>query len=102
MCSENRAIEWQEEKKRSVFDVVGPIGESGDFLAKGRLLPEFEPREMMALLGAGAYGFTMSSNYNSRPRVLEVLVRGRKFAVVKKRETYADLVHGESIPAFIK
>ncbi len=89
-------------RKSSVFDVVGPICESGDFLAKQRRLPEFEAGEVMALLGAGAYGFTMSSNYNSRPRVVEVLVKGKKFDVVRKRETYADLVHGEKIPKFLK
>ncbi|MBU1862391.1 MAG: diaminopimelate decarboxylase [Candidatus Omnitrophica bacterium] len=89
-------------RARSVFDVVGPICESGDFLAKERELPQFNAGELMALLGAGAYGFTMSSNYNSRPRVAEVLVKGKKFAVVRKRETYTDLVKGETIPSFVK
>ena len=57
-------------------DIVGPICESGDYLAKGRDVPEFERGELMAVMSAGAYGFTMSSNYNSRPRVAEVLVQG--------------------------
>jgi diaminopimelate decarboxylase len=76
-------------------DVVGPICESGDFLAKDRLLPRFEPGELMAVMSAGAYGHTMSSNYNARPRVPEVMVRGDRFCVVRDRETYPDLIRGE-------
>ena len=57
---------------------------------------------MIAFLGAGAYGFTMSSNYNSRPRVPEVLVKGNKFYIVKKRETYEDLTRGEKMPQFLR
>jgi diaminopimelate decarboxylase len=79
-------------------DVVGPICESGDFLAKDRKMPEAKPGDLLVVLGAGAYGFTMSSNYNSRPRIPEVLVKGDKFYVVRKRETYNDLIHGEFIP----
>jgi diaminopimelate decarboxylase len=76
-------------------DVVGPICESGDFLAKDRMLPRFEPGELMAVMSAGAYGHTMSSNYNARPRAPEVVVRGNQFHVVRERETYADLIRGE-------
>jgi len=76
-------------------DVVGPICESGDFLAKDRKLPRFEPGELMAVMSAGAYGHTMSSNYNARPRAPEVMVRGNEFHVVRERETYADLIRGE-------
>lgn len=76
-------------------DVVGPICESGDFLAKDRVLPRFEPGELMAVMSAGAYGHTMSSNYNARPRTPEVIVRGDRYYVVRERETYADLVRGE-------
>lgn len=76
-------------------DVVGPICESGDFLAKDRRLPRFEPGELMAVMSAGAYGHTMSSNYNARPRAPEVVVRGTQFHVVRERETYADLIRGE-------
>jgi diaminopimelate decarboxylase len=76
-------------------DVVGPICESGDFLAKDRVLPRFEPGELMAVMSAGAYGHTMSSNYNARPRAPEVMVRGDQYYVVRERETYADLVRGE-------
>ncbi len=76
-------------------DVVGPICESGDFLAKDRVLPRFEAGELMAVMSAGAYGHTMSSNYNARPRAPEVMVRGDRFFVVRERETYADLIRGE-------
>ena len=76
-------------------DVVGPICESGDFLAKDRKLPRVEPGELMAVMSAGAYGHTMSSNYNARPRAPEVMVRGDQFHVVRERETYADLIRGE-------
>lgn len=85
-----------------VADVVGPICESGDYLAKERRLPMFERDDLMAVMSAGAYGFTMSSNYNSRPRVPEVLVRDDRFYVVRKREDFADLVRGEEIPDFLK
>jgi diaminopimelate decarboxylase len=82
-------------------DVVGPICESGDFLARDRRLPPLEPGDLVALMSAGAYGFTMASNYNSRPRSAEVLVRGKECWVVKERETYEDLIKGESIPEFL-
>ena len=81
-----------------VADVVGPICESGDFLAKGRELRKLERGELLAVMSAGAYGFTMSSNYNSRPRAAEVLVKGRRHFLVRKRETLADLTRGEAIP----
>jgi diaminopimelate decarboxylase len=82
-------------------DVVGPICESGDFLAKGRPLPAFERGELMAVMSAGAYGFTMSSNYNSRPRIAEILVRDDRWYVIRKRETCEDLTRGEEIPDFM-
>jgi diaminopimelate decarboxylase len=83
-------------------DVVGPICESGDFLGKDRLLPLVMKGDILAVMGAGAYGFTMSSNYNSRPRASEVMVIGKKFHVVRKAETYKDLVRGEMIPKELK
>ena len=83
-------------------DVVGPICESGDFLGKDRYLPYMHPGSLVAVMGAGAYGFTMSSNYNSRPRGAEVMVIGNKFYVVRKGETYKDLVRGETIPKVLK
>ena len=76
-------------------DVVGPICESADFLAKDRVLSRFEPGELMAVMSAGAYGHTMSSNYNARCRAPEVMVCGDRYVVVRERETYADLVRGE-------
>lgn len=82
-------------------DVVGPICESGDFLAKGRKLPAFEQGELLAAMSAGAYGFSMSSNYNSRPRVPEILVRDDRWYVIRKRETWEDLIRGEEIPDFM-
>jgi diaminopimelate decarboxylase len=84
-----------------IADVVGPICESGDFLAKDRKLPEVEPGELLAVMSAGAYGFSMSSNYNSRPRVAEVLVAGDKFHVIREREDYEDLIRGEVVPDFL-
>ena len=73
-------------------DVVGPICESGDFLARDRDIPAVEPGELLAVFSAGAYGFTMSSNYNSRPRAAEVLVDGDTVTLARRRETYADLI----------
>jgi diaminopimelate decarboxylase len=78
-------------------DVVGPVCESGDYFAKDRPLPAVKPGERLALLSAGAYGFVMASNYNTRPRPAEVLVEGSKYRVVRKRETVADLLRGESV-----
>jgi diaminopimelate decarboxylase len=83
-------------------DVVGPICESGDFLAKNRRLPAMEPGALLVVMGAGAYGFSMSSNYNSRARVAEVLVKGKNFFVIRQRETPQDLLRGESIPGFLE
>jgi diaminopimelate decarboxylase len=88
--------------KPVTVDVVGPVCESGDFLAKDRALPEVKAGDLLAVMSAGAYGFVMASNYNSRPRVPEVLVRGREIHVIRQRESLADLVRGEAIPAFLK
>ncbi len=81
-----------------VADVVGPICESGDFLARDREVPFFEQGELAAVMSAGAYGFSMSSNYNSRLRAAEVLVKGDRWFVVRRREEYEDLTRGEEIP----
>jgi diaminopimelate decarboxylase len=78
-------------------DLVGPICESGDYFAKDRPLPAQVPGDRLALLSAGAYGFVMASNYNTRPRVAEVLVEGARHRVVRKRETVADLLRGETV-----
>jgi diaminopimelate decarboxylase len=77
-------------------DVVGPVCESGDFLAKYRDLAQAEEGDLLAVMSAGAYGFAMSSNYNTRPRAVEVLVDGDRYAIVRRRETYEDLVAGET------
>ena len=82
-------------------DLVGPVCESGDYLARDRELPDIREDGLLAIMCAGAYGFSMASNYNSRPRPAEVLVRGDRWAVVREREGYADLVKGELIPAFL-
>jgi diaminopimelate decarboxylase len=84
-----------------VADIVGPICESGDFLAKDREMPGFRQGDLIAFMSAGAYGFAMSSNYNSRPRAAEVMVKGDTFTVIRERETRDDLIKGESIPAFL-
>jgi diaminopimelate decarboxylase len=76
-------------------DVVGPVCETGDFLAKDRRLPPVREGDLLCVFSAGAYGMVMSSNYNSRPRAAEVMVDGGRFTVVRRRETFADLVRGE-------
>ena len=78
------------------YDVVGPICETGDFLGKDREL-NIEPGDLLAVRSAGAYGFAMSSNYNSRPRAAEVMVDGDRFHVVRRRETVRQLYAGESL-----
>lgn len=94
-------FEKDRKRKKWVYDVVGPVCETGDFLARDRYVQELRSGEYLAFLSSGAYGFSMSSNYNSRPRAAEVLVKGKEFAVVRSRETYADLVRGEKIPSFL-
>ena len=89
-------------RKKVLSDIVGPICESGDFLAKERMINRVSQGDLLAVMSAGAYGFTMSSNYNSRPRVAEVLVKDREFFVVKDRESYNDLVRGMKIPGYLK
>jgi diaminopimelate decarboxylase len=78
-------------------DVVGPICETGDFLARDREMANVMPGDFVAVCAAGAYGFVQSSNYNSRPRAPEVLVEGASYRVIRRRETYADLVRGETV-----
>ncbi len=77
------------------YDVVGPVCESGDYLAKDRYLPALQRGDLLAIFSAGAYGFAMASNYNARPRAAEVLVSGGTFRVIRQRETYTDLIRGE-------
>ena len=82
-------------RSERTVNVVGPICESGDFLALDRRLPAVEPGELLAVLGTGAYGFVMSSTYNQRPRPPEVMVEGDRFFIARPRETQDDLVRGE-------
>ena len=91
----------EEKREEIIADVVGPICESSDFLAKGRKLPNLRSGELIAVMSAGAYGFSMSTNYNSRPRVAEVIVKDNQMFVIRKREDYEDLVRGEEIPEFL-
>jgi diaminopimelate decarboxylase len=78
-----------------VADLVGPICETTDFIARNRKLPAFEPGDLVAVMSAGAYGFSLSSNYNSRPRAAEVLVSGSKYEIIRRRESYEDLIRLE-------
>ncbi len=83
-------------------DVVGPVCESSDFLAKERLLPPVQPGDLLAVMNAGAYGFSMASNYNSRPFAAEVLVHDDRYFVIRERQTVEDLIRGEHVPAFLR
>jgi len=78
-------------------DVVGPVCETGDFLARDRVMANAMPGDYLAVCTAGAYGFVLSSNYNARVRAPEALVEGASWRVVREREKYADLVRGESV-----
>ena len=88
-------------QRRILADVVGPICETGDFLARDREVPDAPPGDLLAVMSAGAYGFTMTSNYCSRLRVPEVMVKEDAFQIIRKRQTYEDLIAGEVIPDFI-
>jgi len=85
-----------------VADVVGPICETGDFLAANRRIPDLRQGDLLAVMSAGAYGFVMSSNYCSRLKVAEVMVRDDRFHVIRERQDYEDLIEGESIPTFLE
>jgi diaminopimelate decarboxylase len=89
--------ERKSERKRNItkIDIVGPVCESGDFFALDREMPELHEGDLLAIMSAGAYGFAMASTYNSRPLPVEVLVRSDTFAVIRKRQTWDDLVRGE-------
>ena len=79
------------------FDVVGPVCESGDFLALDREMEDVGPGDLLCVHTAGAYGYSMASNYNSRPRPVEILVDGERWAVITERERYAELVRRETV-----
>jgi diaminopimelate decarboxylase len=99
-----QAIQPVEENQaeKIVADVVGPICESGDFFAKDREIGRPKRGDLLAVMSAGAYGFTMASNYNSHPKPPEVLVDGDQYYVVRKRESLDDLINGETIPASLR
>ncbi len=94
-------MEQASHRPKHQVDIVGPVCESGDFLAKDRPLPDVQPGEFLAVMSAGAYGFVMSSNYNSRPRIPEVLVKEGETHLIRARETYDDLIRGETVPSFL-
>jgi diaminopimelate decarboxylase len=83
--------------EEETYDVVGPVCESGDILAKNRRLPKIQEGDLLAVLNAGAYGFAMSSQYNARPRAAEVLVKNDKCALIRERETLDDLMSGQRV-----
>jgi diaminopimelate decarboxylase len=87
------------EAETIIADIVGPICESGDFFAKDREIGRPQRGDLLAVMSAGAYGFTMASNYNSHPKAPEILVDGDKYYIVRKRESLEDLINGEVIPA---
>ncbi|HYR22401.1 MAG TPA: diaminopimelate decarboxylase [Chthoniobacterales bacterium] len=86
----------ESERKIEKIDIVGPVCESGDFFALDREMPEVQEGDLLAIMSAGAYGFVMASNYNSRPLPAEALVRGDKVVLIRKRQTWEDLVRGEA------
>ena len=89
------AGENKSKNKTEKIDIVGPVCESGDFFALDREMPEVREGDLLAIMSAGAYGFVMASNYNSRPLPAEALVNGNKFALIRKRQTWGDLVRDE-------
>ncbi len=92
-----RSCRWCSAAGRArVVDVVGPVCESGDFFARDREMAALVPGDLVAMLDAGAYGMSLSSNYNTRPRPAEVLVAGRKVKVIRRRETVKELLEPES------
>jgi len=92
----------QNNGEKIVADVVGPICESGDFFAKDREIARPDRGDLLAVMSAGAYGFTMASNYNSHPKPPEILVDEDKYYVIRTRESLDDLIRGESIPAALQ
>lgn len=87
-------------EEQLMVDIVGPICETGDFMARDRILPRVGQGDLLAIMSSGAYGFTMSSNYNSRPRAAEVIVQGNTFHLIRARENFEDLIRGEVLLEF--
>jgi diaminopimelate decarboxylase len=100
--SYHEIVPVKSERKRKInkIDIVGPVCESGDFFALDREIPELREGDLLAIMSAGAYGFVMASNYNSRQLPAEALVHGNKFALIRKRQTWEDLVRGEVDPVW--
>lgn len=97
-----KPVKIKDNGREIIADVVGPICETGDFFARDREIQEPQPGDLLAIMSAGAYGFSMSSNYNSRPRPAEVMVKGDRWFIIRERESYEDLIRGESIPHFLE
>jgi diaminopimelate decarboxylase len=91
----DQKIKSERETKIEKIDIVGPVCESGDFFALDREMTELREGDLLAIMSAGAYGFVMASNYNSRGLPAETLVRGDKVALIRKRQTWEDLVRDE-------
>ncbi len=87
--------------RKAKMDIVGPICERADFFGKDRMFPVLKNGDLVAVMSAGAYGYVMASNYNVRGRPPEVMVKGNQFEVVKQRETFEDLMRGETVPSFL-
>jgi diaminopimelate decarboxylase len=87
--------------EQSAYDVVGPVCESGDTFARGRMLPPLAEGDLVAFRSAGAYGAVMSSEYNTRPLIPEVLVNGREFAVIRPRPTFDEMINRDTIPEWL-
>jgi len=99
-CRASAAADATAGNTTETIDIVGPVCESGDFFALDREMPEVREGDLLAIMSAGAYGFVMASNYNSRPLPAEALVRGGRFALIRKRQTNEDLIRGEIEPQF--
>lgn len=99
--SHHEILPVQRRKATMKADIVGPVCESGDFFAENRSFPALNSDDLLAVMSAGAYGSVMSSNYNSRPLVAEVMVNGNEFHVVRQRQEYKDLLRGEHVPKFL-
>ena len=84
-----------------VADIVGPICESGDVFAKERIIEPVQGGRLLAIMCAGAYGASMASQYNFRPLPAEVMVRGNQYAVVRKRQSYQEMLEGQSVPSWL-
>jgi diaminopimelate decarboxylase len=90
------------QRRALVQDVVGPVCETGDYLAQDRTLPELQSGDLIAAMSAGAYGAAMSSTYNTRPLIQEVLVRGSEWSVIRPRQTYEELIGQDRVPDWLQ